>query len=84
MFAFRLDDLGLREAHFFFGLASLDFRNRTPGPPPFSSMNSTQAALDFDIFGSLQRETFQHSPSDFSNAKRFECNFPSSFHDGID
>src|SRR5437764_615772 len=31
--------------HFFFGLASLDFRNRTPGPPPFSSMNSIPAGL---------------------------------------
>jgi hypothetical protein len=27
--------------HFF--LASLDFRNRTPSPPPFSSMNSMPA-----------------------------------------
>src|SRR5882762_7683142 len=34
--------LGIPGHYFFFELP-LGFRNRTPGPPPFSSMNSTPA-----------------------------------------
>ena len=76
----RRDELR-RVDHFLFGLVSLAFSSRTPGPPPFSSMNSPPA--HWHLFGasSALREPQTHTAAvlryelDTSSFKRLNDGF---------